>query len=169
MIESLKQEWRRRPWWMNLTWFFCVYMTFVYMPFDMFTKPFERWEEVWFGIVITGWPAKLTEPLHWLIYGAGAYGFWKMRPWMWPWAAVYAAQVAIAMFVFNILEAPVPGEAVEARGGGLLVSVITAPFFIGLTVALWRAKELFSGIAGSVPTDATAVAGKDDSDTTLPR
>ncbi len=41
---------------------------------------------VWLGFMLTGWAAKATEPLHWLIYGAGAYGFWKMSRWMWPWA-----------------------------------------------------------------------------------
>ena len=30
-------------------------------------------------LALTGWWAKATEPVHWLIYGAGAYGFWKMK------------------------------------------------------------------------------------------
>jgi len=42
-----------------------------------------------------------TKPLHWLIYGAGAFGFWKMRPWMWPWAAdcsgANAASISISV------------------------------------------------------------------------
>ena len=79
-------------------------------------KSFEHWEEIWFGIVLTGWPAKLTEPLHWLIYGAGAYGFWKMRSWMWPWAAAYSFQVVIAMVVFNLFQGP--GMSDEPKGGG---------------------------------------------------
>ena len=36
---KLAAEWRRRPWWMNGIWLFCLYMTFIYMPFDQFIKP----------------------------------------------------------------------------------------------------------------------------------
>jgi hypothetical protein len=86
-LEKIKNDYRRRSWWMNLIFYFCVYMTFLYMPFDFFLKPVQVDHEIWFGIALTGWWAKATEPLHWLIYGAGAFGFWKMRSWMWPWPA----------------------------------------------------------------------------------
>ena len=94
-------DWRmkigRRPWWMNALFAFCLYMSFAYMPFDLFWKNVATDEEVWFGLMLHGWAAKLTEPLHWAIYAGGAYGFWKMRPWMWPWAAVYTAQISIVI------------------------------------------------------------------------
>ena len=77
-----------RPWWINLLWMFCLYMTFIYMPFDFFLKPTAEDREVWFGVALTGFWAKATEPFHWAIYALGAWGFWGMRPWMWPWAAV---------------------------------------------------------------------------------
>ena len=137
--EKLLSEWHKRPWWMNLIWFFCLYMTFVYMPFDIFTKAPEQWEEVWFGFTLTGWAAKATEPVHWLIYGAGAYGFWKMKSWMWPWAAVYCFQVVIAMMVFNLIEGP----AGEAPDGGMIAALISGAIFMIPTVALWRCKEKF--------------------------
>ena len=127
-------ELRRRPWWMTLMWAFCLYMTFIYLPFDLFLKPVAEDEEVWFGFVLTGWAAKATAPLHWLIYGAGAYGFWKMSRWMWPWAAVYTAQVLIAMLVWNL---------VDPRGGGWIPGLIAAAIFAVPTVALWLAKERF--------------------------
>lgn len=94
-------KWGNRPWWMEPLFGFCLYMTFIYMPYDMFWKSLAEDREVWFGLVtLTGWWAKATEPLHWLIYALGAYGFWKMRPWMWPWAAVYASYVTISMLLF---------------------------------------------------------------------
>ena len=65
----------RRPWWMNALFAFCLFMTFVYMPYDMLWKPVEKDQEVWFGYLLHGWAAKATEPLHWAIYAAGAYGF----------------------------------------------------------------------------------------------
>ena len=74
---------------MNLIFYFCVYMTFIYMPFDLFLKPVEVDQEIWFGYTLTGWLAKATEPFHWLIYSFGAYGFWQMKTWMWPWASIY--------------------------------------------------------------------------------
>ena len=120
---------------MNLLFYFCVFMTFVYLPFDLFGKPVVEDQEVWFGFTLTGWWAKTTALPHWFIYGAGAYGFWKMKPWMWPWAAVYAAQVVIAMFVFNI---------VNPNGGGWVAGVVAAAIFAVPMAALWRARPQFA-------------------------
>ena len=129
-----RREWQRRPWWMQLLFGFCVYMTFIYLPFDLFLKPVAEDEEIWFGFMLHGWWAKATEPLHWAIYGAGAWGFWKMRPWMWPWASVYSAQVVIAMVVWN-LTAP--------NGRGLVAGLIIGAIFMIPTIALWRARPRF--------------------------
>ena len=92
-------------------------------------------EEVWFGFVLRGWWAKATEPLHWLIYGAGAYGFWKMTRWMWPWAGVYAAQVSLSMLVWNL---------VDERGAGWLAGIAAAAVFMLPAIALWRARPRFA-------------------------
>lgn len=132
---KLAAQWRRRPWWMNGIWLFCLYMTFIYMPFDLFFKPVAGAEEVWFGFTLHDWWAKATEPLHWAIYAAGAYGFWRMRPWMWPWAALYSAQVALAMALWNLL---------DPNGGGLLVAFVSGGLFVVPTVALWRARARFT-------------------------
>ena len=86
--EVLRENLKLRPWWMNLLMFFCIYMTIIYLPWDMFVKPLAVDEEVWFGVTLRGWAAKATEPFHWLVYGAGMVGFWKMRPWMHPWASL---------------------------------------------------------------------------------
>ena len=133
MLDAIKADWQKRPWWMSLIFYFCVYMTLIYMPFDLFWKPVAEDAEVWFGFVLTGWWAKATEPLHWLIYGFGAYGFWKMKSWMWPWAAVYAAQVVIAMALFGVIN----------MRGGLLSGAIAGALFAVPMVALWRAKPQF--------------------------
>ena len=139
--QRIKPLWQARPWWLNLIWLFCLYMTFIYMPFDVFTKPFERWEEVWFGFTLHGWAAKLTEPLHWAIYAAGSYGIWKMKPWMWPWGAVYSLQVVIAMVVFNLISGP---EG-NSRGGGPIAALVSGVIFMTPTILLFRAKSLFAG------------------------
>ena len=128
------QDWNSRPWWMSLIFYFCIYMTFIYMPFDLFLKPVAEDEEIWFGFTLTGWYAKATEPLHWLIYGLGAYGFWRMKKWMWPWASVYVAQIVIAMFVWNIL-----------KDNNLTAASISALSFCIPMVALWRSKDKFTG------------------------
>ena len=151
-LQHLRDDFERRPWWMNLLFYFCVYMTFIYMPFDMFLKPVAQDHEIWFGFSLTGWWAKATEPLHWLIYGAGAYGFWRMKPWMWPWAAMYSAQVMIAMLVWNII---------NDNGRGLIPGIIAAGLFALPTVALWRARDLFSEHAfGGGPTPGTTAHRK---------
>ena len=144
---DVRSWFRPRNWWMNLMWLFCLYMTFIYMPFDLFIKPVANDEEVWFGFVLHGWWAKATAPLHWMIYGAGAYGFWKMKQWMWPWAAVYLTQVTIAMGVWNL---------VDPRGGGVAAGLIAAGIFLVPTIALWRSRNTFREQSSSGPGERPA-------------
>lgn len=133
LLNQVSQDWQIRPWWMNLIFYFCVYMTFIYMPFDLFLKPVEVDQEIWFGYTLTGWLAKATEPFHWLIYSFGAYGFWQMKTWMWPWASIYVAQIVISMFVWNILN----------DSGNLLSAVISAFIFSIPMIMLWLSREKF--------------------------
>ena len=133
LLGNLSKDWHSRPWWMSLIFYFCLYMTFIYLPFDLFLKPVEGDEEIWFGFTLRGWWAKATEPLHWLIYGLGAYGFWRMKTWMWPLSIVYAAQVVIAMFIWNILN----------DMGSLVFAFISAFIFSLPMIALWRSREDF--------------------------
>jgi hypothetical protein len=114
---------------------FCAYMAIVYVPWDFFGKPLAADEEVWFGYRFTGWAAKLAEIPHGFVYAAGAYGLWRMRPWLWPWVSVYVAQVAIAMLVWPILY----------RGGWSGYAMGGAAFLVfgGLALALWRTRDRF--------------------------
>jgi hypothetical protein len=131
----LREALARRPWWMNALMIFCAFQAFVYVPWDFFVKPVGADEEVWFGILLRGRAAKLAEPLHWIVYALGAYGFWRMRPWMWPWAAAYAAQLALSMFVWS---------AIHVGGfGGWLLAVASLVPFGGLTLLLWGARGHF--------------------------
>jgi hypothetical protein len=107
-------------------------MTLLYMPFDFLLKPLwqdvSQAEEVWFGVLLHGWAAKLTEPLHWLVYGALAWGLWKERAWAWPASALYVAQIAVGMLVWNWL---------DERGAGA-VGLVAFVLFAALAVLLWR-------------------------------
>jgi short-subunit dehydrogenase len=120
---------------MNGLLIFSAYLTFVFMPWDFFVKPVAEDAEAWFGFLLRGWAAKLTEPLHWAIYGAATYGFWRMRSWMWPWAAVYVAQVAIGMLVWGLVYV----------GGlrGLVAGGVSAVLIGMIALALWRSRDLF--------------------------
>ena len=63
----MNQWWRerlgQRPWWMNLLMGFCAFMAILYLPWDFFAKPVARDAEAWFGFLLHGWAAKLTEPV----------------------------------------------------------------------------------------------------------
>ena len=131
---ELKQQLARRPWWMNLLLAFCAYMTFIYVPWDFLFKPVAEAQEVWFGFMLTGWAARATEPLHWLIYLGGTIGFWKMAAWLHPWAALYTLQVAIGMAVWSVT---------NANGPGWIGALVAGLPFIALSVALWRARPRF--------------------------
>jgi len=130
-----------RPWWMNALFAFCGFMTFVYLPFDFFWKPVAEDQEVWFGLVLHGWAAKATEPVHWAIYAAGSFGFWKMRRWMHPWAALYTAQVAIGMFVWAFTDA-------RADGREWLFGLPPFLAFGALAWRLYRSRAHFDTRAG---------------------
>ena len=124
-----------RPVWMQPLMLFCIYMAVIYMPWDIFVKPVAEDQEVWFGYMFTGWAAKATAPLHWIVYAAGAWGFWHMKPWMWPWAAVYCAQITIGMVVWILLyESKAPIYAVLFIGA----------LFAGLTWVLHKARPAFA-------------------------
>ncbi|MBT4521778.1 MAG: hypothetical protein HOC23_17405 [Halieaceae bacterium] len=134
-LDTLRDNLKLRPWWMNLLMAFCAYMAIFYVPWDFLFKPVAQDQEVWFGILLTGWAAKATEPLHWLIYAAGSLGFWKMKAWMFPWASLYTVQVAISMFMWQFL---------DERGQGIVGTISALPFII-LAIALWRSKPRFQG------------------------
>jgi short-subunit dehydrogenase len=128
----------RRPWWMNVLLFVCLYMALIAIPLDFLFTPAARDHQVWFGIVWRGWFAKLGEIAHWAVYAAGAYGFWHMRTWMWPWAAVYGAQVTFSMVVWFLVH----------RGGvrGVFAAVVALVFYGLITSLLWRARALFHAV-----------------------
>jgi len=135
MGEWLRDIFRDRPWWMNAVMVFAAFMTFVYVPWDLFAKPLAVDEEVWFGVRFTGFAAKLAAIPHWFVYAAGLYGLRRMRPWMRPAATLYVAQVAFSMLVWNVWNL-----------GGFLgwgVGVVAAAPFAALAALFWNAEEAF--------------------------
>ena len=135
MGDWLRERLGERPRWMNALLAFCAFMTFVYLPWDLFVKPIAVDEEVWFGIRFHGALAKLLALPHWALYAAGTVGFWRMRRWMWPWAALYTAQVAIGFLVWPFLYVGGPRGTLLGAAGGVA--------FGALAVALYRARERF--------------------------
>ncbi len=131
----LKQRFAQRPGWMNALMVFAAFQVLVYSPWDILLKPLAEDEDVWMGILFTGWSAKVGGVLHLLIYAAGLYGFWRMRRWMWPWASLYVAQMAFAMLVWPI--------AYVGGTRGWVMGIASAAAFGALAAALWRARPLF--------------------------
>jgi short-subunit dehydrogenase len=127
----------RRPMWMNVLLLYCAVMAAVALPLDFFGTPLSRDEQVWFGIVWHGWAAKLGELAHWAVYAAGTYGLWHMRVWMWPWAALFATQVAFSMVVWPLIyrggAAAVAGALASLLGCGAIAAM------------LWRSRGIFQG------------------------
>jgi len=136
MNDWLSEVFEDRPLWMNALMVFCAFMTFVYVPWDLLWKPVAEDQEVWFGILFTGWGAKLTAPFHWLVYGAGLYGFRQRKAWIAPWGAAYTAQIAFSMLVWNMAE--------WGFFMGLLVGFVPAAAFSGLALAFWNARDELS-------------------------
>lgn len=135
MNDWLRDIFRDRPWWMNLLLVFSGWMAFIYVPWDIFIKPAEADAEVWFGILFTGWAAKVMAFPHWFVYGAAVYGFRRRRPWMRVWGAAYSAQVAFGMFVWSVVHV----------GGflGFVAGIISAIPFSFIAWGFWNAHDHF--------------------------
>ncbi|NQV68660.1 MAG: hypothetical protein HQ498_01410 [Pseudohongiella sp.] len=134
-MNRLHNQLQLRPLWMNGLMLFCAFMTFIYLPWDIFIKPLAEDQEVWFGVLFTGWSAKFGAIGHWFVYGAGVLGFWKMKSWMFPWASLYTLQIAIGMFVWSYLD-----DRSESVVRGALIAIL----FTLLAIALFRAKPRFN-------------------------
>jgi nucleoside triphosphate diphosphatase len=144
LTDRLRERLRRYPLSVRAVFAFSLFMTFVYMPYDFFMKPFTQSiaaaEEVWFGLMLRGWTAKLTEPIHWLIYAALAYGFYHERPWAWTLAALYTLQVAVGTLVWTVLYA-------SYGAIGNVLAVVVALLFAALAASVWRARPAAVGVA----------------------
>lgn len=142
MSDWLRDIFQDRPWWMNALLVFSGFMAFVYVPWDLFIKPVEADAEVWFGIVFTGWGAKVMAVPHWFVYAAAVYGFRRRRPWMRVWGAAYTAQVAFGMFVWSAV----------AVGGflGFLSGLVSAVPFALIAWGFWNARDHFESPARSL-------------------
>jgi hypothetical protein len=124
-----------RPAWANVLLVFTAFMTFVYTPWDIFVKPVAEDQEVWFGLLLTGWWAKATAPLHWAIYAAFTWGLWKMRPWMRFWGTAWIVQIALGMLIWNLTD----------PRGFLIGGIVSGLVFAWLARAFWRAGRVFEG------------------------
>jgi hypothetical protein len=117
------------------TFLFCLFMVCVYMPYDVLVKPLvsdiSRAQEVWLGYRLEGWYAKVTEPIHWAIYAALAHGMYHERPWAWPCASIYTAQVAVASLVWVCLYA-------DYGPLGWVGTALAISGFVWLAIDLWR-------------------------------
>ena len=146
MVELWRRLLHGRPWWMTGLMMFCGFQVFYMLPNDLFLRPLEEDIEVWFGYQLTGWAAKLTNPIHIVIYAFGLVGFFGMRSWMHPWAALYSVQIAIGLFVWGVNDS-VPLPAARAQPAAVVGSFV----FLALAWKLWRSKELFQGIEATSP------------------
>jgi hypothetical protein len=79
---------------------FCLITLAFLVPRDLLYAE-TRDVEVWLGFEVHGLAARLTAPLHWTIFAAGAWAFWTQRPWVVPAAAAYAFYVALSHLIWS--------------------------------------------------------------------
>ena len=115
---------------------FCAGTVLFLVPRDLFV-PETRDVEVWLGFELRGRAALLTAPLHWLIFGVGAWAFWTERPWILPAAAGYVFIVALSHIVWS--EASPNGNGWPV--GLAQAAAISIPGVLLLRAARARAKR----------------------------
>ena len=109
---------------------FCVATLLFTVPRDLFV-PHVRDVEVWAGFELRGLWARLTAPLHWALFAAGAWAFWRERPWVFPAASVYALYIAASHLLWSGL---------SSDGYGWGAGVAMAALFSLPAWLLWRAR-----------------------------
>ena len=131
----------KRPGAALLSFWVCVLALVFIVARDLFL-PDVRNTEVWLGFELTGWLARVTAPIHWAIFAAGAWGFWHVRPWVWPAATLYAFYVAISHLVWNV---------VSPAGGGWFAGLWQAALFSVPALALIWTRPPARAIPGATP------------------
>jgi hypothetical protein len=106
----------RRPPWMTALALFCLATVVFLAARDLFVAH-TRDVEVWLGVELRGRAALLTAPVHWAVFGAGAWGFWRQRPWILPAASAYLFYVALSHLVWN---------RTSPHGGGWIAGAVEA-------------------------------------------
>jgi hypothetical protein len=114
-----------RPRWATGLAAFCASTVVFLVVRDLFV-PAARDTEVWLGFELHGRAARLTAPLHWAVFAAGAWGFWALRPWVWPWASIYAFQIALGHLVWNLTSTSGGGWA----AGLWQLALLSLPAFV---------------------------------------
>jgi hypothetical protein len=85
--------------------------------------------EVWLGFEVRGPLALLSAPLHWAIFGAGAWAFWTQRPWAVGAAAAYLFYAALSHLIWS--------EA-SPNGRGWPIGLLQAAAISTVALALLR-------------------------------
>ncbi len=119
-----------RPWWMTALALFCAGTVAFLLWYDLATD--SRDTEVWLGFELHGRAARLTAPLHWAIFAAGAWAFWMQRPWIASAAALYVFYVALSHLVWS--------EA-SPHGNGWRIGLLQAAAISLPGLLLWRASR----------------------------
>lgn len=123
-----------RPGWATILALACGALA-AWQVLTLLAVPVAADEQVWLGYTFHGVAAKIATLPHVVIYAVGAYGFWRMAAWMWPWAAVWACVVAFAMFVWGVLNL----EGLTA----MVMSSITPLPFLGIAAVIRAERERF--------------------------
>ena len=132
-----------RPWWMTLLALVCLAALLINVPRDLFFEA-TRDVEVWLGFEVRGLAARLTAPIHWAIFGLGAWAFWNARPWIARWAAGYVFYVALSHLVWS---------EVSPNGRGWPIGLVQATGISIFGVALFRAhnRQVASPLENGAP------------------
>jgi hypothetical protein len=110
---------------------FCALTVVVLVLRDLFV-PEVRDVEVWFGVELHGRAAQLTAPLHWAIFAAAAWAFWRAKPWIGSAAAAYVFYVAVSHGVWS--------ES-SPNGQGWPMGLLQAAALSAVGVGLWRVRR----------------------------
>jgi len=124
-----------RPLWMTIWALICAAGLVASASADLFLAE-SRSVEVWLGFETRGWVALATAPIHWAIFGVGAWAFWTQRAWIARWAAAYTFYVALSYVIWS---------EVNPNGRGWPIGLLQAAAISTVAILLLRAARGTNG------------------------
>ncbi len=110
----------------------------------LFARPLDSYEQVWFGYQFYGEAARVAAVPHVVLYLAGAWGLWQLRPWARIGAMAYLAYMLASFVIWGVRD-----HASEGVRYVMVWHIFVVPFVTFCFMYLQRGGRYFGQRSGN--------------------